>query len=183
MTDQRKTQPAPLRPVIAFVVAMLIAYVISPYVSFGLFARAIRSHNTSAIEWYVDFPAVRTALKNDLRGYVPKPKEAKKNDPLSGMFARVAPSLIDQLVDAFVTADGVAALITDPAVSRQVKAKDPAVVAHANERTHELKLSGVHYAFFSGLTTFVVEFEGKKLDFAFSHFRWRLKRIELPHNE
>lgn len=183
MNGEGPTRRAATRRVIIFVLALLIAYALSPYLSFWLFVRAIRSHNVSAIEWHVDFPAVRTALKNDLRGYIPKPKERKKNDPLSGVFARMAPSLIDQLVDAFVTPEGVVALITDPRVSREVKAKDPAMLTHAQEPSHEIKLGDLHRAFFTGLTTFAVDFEDKRLDFAFSHFRWRLKRIELPPNE
>src|SRR3712207_1152633 len=112
------------RRLLAVAIALLLAYVASPYVSLWFFSRAIKANDRAALESHVDFPAVRQSLKEELRGRLPQDR-AKANDTMSGLVARLAPSLIDQLVDAFVTPEGLVALITDPAIARDAKAKDP----------------------------------------------------------
>jgi hypothetical protein len=125
---------------------------------------------------------VRQSLKEELRGRLPQDR-ARNKDTMSGLVARLAPSLIDQLVDAFVTPEGLAALITDPALARDAKAKDPSALVRMQNQKNELNWQRVRYAFFTGPTAFALDVEGTKLHFAFSGFRWRLKRIALPPSE
>src|SRR5437660_9681609 len=99
MKIRRSTEQGSTRPLIALGLALVLGYLASPYVSFWFFTRAIKSNDRDAIERYVDFPSVRTSLKQQLHGYLPKPNEHKKHDALSGFLERVAPDLIDQLVD------------------------------------------------------------------------------------
>ncbi len=176
------------KPFVALLVVLMLAYLASPYVSFWFFTRAIKANDREALESYVDFPSVRQSLKHELRGKLPKSSASepgKKEDVFSGMAARLAPTLIDQLVDAFVTPDGLAALISDPAVARQAKAKDPTALAHMQNESKdkELNWSRVKYAFFNGVTQFLVEIEGTKLHFGISGMRWRLQTVQLPPNE
>ncbi|HEX8679524.1 MAG TPA: DUF2939 domain-containing protein [Chthoniobacterales bacterium] len=170
------------RPLLALAAARLIGYIASPYVSFWLFTRAIRANDRAALESYVDFPSVRQSLKEELRGRWPKSDRAK-DDSMSGLVARLAPSLIDQLIDAFVTPDGLVALITDPAIARDAKAKDPSTLLRIQNPKTDLNWRRVRYAFFTGPATFAIDVGGTKLHFAFSGWRWRLKRIALPPSE
>src|SRR3954471_4047071 len=172
-----------IRWLIAVFVALVLGYLASPYISFWLFTRAIQANDRDALERYIDFPAVRGSLKAELHGHLPKAKERKENDALSGFIERVAPDLIDQLVNAFVTPDGIVALLTDPNVARGMKAKDPGAVRNASENRQEFDFSRAHRAFFTGLRTFAVDLKGRKLHFRFAGWRWRLNRIELSPNE
>ncbi|MFL6594422.1 MAG: DUF2939 domain-containing protein [Chthoniobacterales bacterium] len=173
---------AATRPLIALLLALVLGYLASPYISFWRFTRAVQTNDRVALERYIDFPALRASLKAELHGQLAKPKERKKN-ALSGFIERVAPDLIDQLVDAFVTPDGIVALLTDPNVARGMKAKDPSVAKTAGENRHEFDFSRAHRAFFTGLRTFAVDLKGRKLHFRFAGWRWRLNRIELSPNE
>lgn len=195
MTDERisnggsaGTSPAPVkgrrggkRLVIGLIVVLLLAYVASPYASFWFFSRAIKARDRAAIESFVDFPSVRQSLKDELRGRLPKADAAKKEDSIGGLMARLGPSLVDQLVDAFVTPDGLVALISDPELGRRAKAKDPSVVARVGTGApEELGWNDVRYAFFTGPRDFLVDVKETKLRFRFSGLRWVLKRVELP---
>lgn len=170
-------------PVIALVVVLVLAYLASPYLSFWLFTRAIEANDREALESYVDFPSVRQSLKQELRGRLPSPDQRKKDDAFSGLVARLAPSLIDQLVDAFVTPEGLAALISNPEVAREAKARDPAALAHLQTEKRDLNWSRVRYAFFTGLREFVVDVDAVKLRFEFTGLRWRLTAVQLPPSE
>ncbi|MDQ6860774.1 MAG: DUF2939 domain-containing protein [Verrucomicrobiota bacterium] len=169
---------------ITLFVALLLAYVVSPYLSFWLFTRAIKANDRAALESHVDFASVRGSLKDELRGRIPKAAhEPQKNDRFSGLMARLAPTLIDQLVDAFVTPEGLAAFLNDPALRRQAKAENPAALTDIPDYRREVKWSNVRRAFFTGVKTFTVDFEGTKLEFRVSQLHWRLKKIHLPPNE
>jgi hypothetical protein len=178
----RKSGHAAIRPLIALLLALVLGYLASPYISFWRFTRAVQTNDRAGLERYIDFPALRASLKAELHGQLAKPKERKK-DALSGFMERVAPDLIDQLVNAFVTPDGIVALLTDPNVARGMKAKDPTAVRNASENRQEFDLSRAHRAFFTGPRTFAVYLKGRKLHFRFAGWRWRLNRIELSPNE
>lgn len=140
------------RPLLALVLALALGYLASPYISFWRFTRAVKTNDRAALERYIDFPALRGSLKAELHGHLPKAKDRKKNT-LSGFIDRVAPDLIDQLVDAFVTPDGIVALLTDPNVARGMKTKDPNAVKSASENRQQFDFSQTHHAFFTGLRT------------------------------
>jgi hypothetical protein len=167
---------------VALLLALVLGYLASPYISFWRFTRAVKTNDRAALERYIDFPSVRGSLKAELHGHLARAKERKK-DALSGFIERVAPDLIDQLVDAFVTPDGIVALLTDPNVARGLKAQDPNAVKTPGESRQEFDFSQAHRAFFTGLRTFAVDLKGRKLHFRFAGWRWRLYRIELSPNE
>ncbi|MFN2508642.1 MAG: DUF2939 domain-containing protein [Chthoniobacterales bacterium] len=175
----------------SFLLFVLLIYVASPYYSFWRFTQALKSTDRSRLELYVDFPSVRQSLKEQLRAKLSPPsapaapagqpnQPAKpKQDMFAGLLERVGPSLIDQLVDAFVTPDGLAALIGDPKIAKEAKAKNPAAVTHLEEADKKLDWSEVKYAFFTGPKEFLVDVDDTKLHFRFTGFRWKLKRVEL----
>ncbi len=189
MESDTNPPPAGRRGLLRFVAwaiaGLLLLYLVSPYWSFWQLTKVVRAHDGSRMEKYVDFRAVRTSLKQQLRGKVPHDTTApadRKKDPFAALVERLAPALIDQLVDAFVTPDGLAALISDPQLAREAKAKDPAALLHAAGGTadKEFGWSDVKYAFFTGPRDFLVDAQGTKLRFRFSKFRWILKAVELP---
>ncbi|MDQ6655079.1 MAG: DUF2939 domain-containing protein [Verrucomicrobiota bacterium] len=176
---------SPVRLIVWVVAGLLLLYLVSPYWSFWQLTKIVRSHDATRLENRVDFRAVRESLKQQLRGKVPHgsttPADRKK-DPFSGLLERLAPALIDQLVDAFITPEGLAALIADPQLAREAKAKDPAALVHAagGGADKDLGWSDVKYAFFTGPRNFLVDTQGVKLRFRFSKFRWILNAVELP---
>ena len=173
-----------LPTILALLGALLLLYLVSPYLTFWRFTKVLHAKDRSAMESYIDFPAVRESLKQQLRAKIPKntaEPDATKPDRFAGLLQRLAPALIDQLVDAFITPDGIAALISDPEVAKQAKAKDPSVLARVGKNAaKELGWTDVRYAFFTGPTEFLVDVNGTKLRYRFTGFRWVLKTLELP---
>ena len=185
-----------LRTIVWVLVAALVLYLASPYLAFYRFTKAVRAKDHRRIERYVDFRSVRQSLKQQLRAKIPKSAPAAAagqpapggQDRFAGLVERLAPALIDQLVDAFVTPEGLTALIADPGVARQAKDKDPGVVARVGsdatkELAHEFGWDDVRWAFFTGPRDFLIDVNGTKLRYRFSKFRWTLKTVELPLDE
>ena len=179
------------RPLVAaawVLAVLLLAYLASPYLTFWRFSQVLRAKDHRRMESYVDFRSVRDSLKQQLRAQLPKkdatPESERNKDPFAGLVERLAPALIDQLVDAFVTPEGLTALIADPELARQAKAKDPSVVTRLGKATaEELGWGDVRYAFFTGPRDFLVDVNGIRLRYRFSKFRWILKQVELPLEE
>lgn len=169
------------RRFIGLMVALLLAYLVSPYLSFWLFTQAVHANDRAALESHVDFPSVRQSLKDELRSRVRS--DPKKKDRFSGIVARVAPSLIDQLVDAFVTPENLAALLSDPGLMRQAKAENSQAISQIGDHHREVKWSRVSRAFFTGPKTFVADLDETKLVFRLSHGHWQLKKVGLRPNQ
>jgi hypothetical protein len=90
-------------------------YAISPYYSIWRFSETLRAHDLTALATRVDFPAVRGSLKKQIREHFQGVLEKKKNDLVAQLLTSAGPSLVDQLIDAYVTPDGLATIISNPA--------------------------------------------------------------------
>ena len=156
-----------IRWVVIICVLLLVAYGASPYFSFWRFTVALRSGDTAAITARVDFPAVRESLKKQLIARFSHAGTGHKR------WNKLGPTLIDVLVDAYATPDGLAMLIANPSALRDLQAPQQAPTFKG------LNWSKLRYAFFTSPRTFVVDREGIKLRFRFTGLRWRLNELDL----
>jgi hypothetical protein len=147
----------------------VLVYAASPYVSFWRFTAAVRSRDAAAISSRVDFPAVRGSLKRQLVARFAHGRNSHKR------WSNLGPSLIDAMIDAYVTPEGIAALLANPDVLKNLKS--PREFRFTLGNTSDL--SKVKYAFFSGPRTFLVDRDGIRLRFRFTGAGWQLYDIDL----
>ena len=182
--------PAPARSrksaiAIFALVVVLLCYVASPYISFWRFSVALRSGDQIGVAAHVDFPALRESMKKELhaRLFGSASTAKPKKDPLQALLQGMAPSLIDALVDAYLTPEGIALLLANPKIAAT---KNPATVGEAmnsgsaESARRSIDWSKVHYAFFTSARDFLVDVNGTKLRFRVSVAGWRLRAIDLP---
>jgi Protein of unknown function (DUF2939) len=150
-------------------VVALLVYGASPYFSFWRFTAAVRSRDAAAVSARVDFPAVRASLKRQLVArFANKPSSHKR-------WSNLGPTLIDAIVDAYVTPQGIAELLSNPEALKNLKAPRE---FHFQLGKNE-NLSKVKYAFFTGPRSFVVDHDGIKLWFHFTGSGWQLHDLDL----
>jgi len=165
-----------IRWVALIYVVLLLLYGVSPYFSFWRFTVALRSGDTVAINARVDFPAVRESLKAQLIKWFSPAGTAEmpiKNKRLARLARSITPEFINAIVDAYVTPEGLRALITDPSVVKEIRAPQQLRIGQP------VDWSKIRYAFFTSPRVFVVNLEGVKLRFRFSGHRWRLDKVDL----
>src|ERR1700758_4436973 len=158
-----------LRWLLIICIVLLLVYGASPYFSFWRFTAAVRSRDAAAISKRVDFPAVRASLKRQL--------VARFANQTSGHKRRInlGPTLIDAIIDAYVTPEGIAALLSNPEALKNLKApRELHFEFGQNENWSKLK-----YAFFTGPRSFVVDRDGIKLLFHFTASSWQLHDLDL----
>jgi Protein of unknown function (DUF2939) len=158
-----------VRWLVLLCVAVLLAYGASPYFSFWRFTLAIQSRDAAAISARVDFAAVRASLKKQLVARFANHAGSHKR------WSNLGPTLIDALVDAYVTPEGIAALLSNPEALKNLKAPREFYFTVGKN----VNWSNVKYAFFSGPRSFVVERDGIKLRFHFTGSRWLLYDLDL----
>jgi hypothetical protein len=100
-------------------ILLLLVYGASPYFSFWRFTAALRSSDSAALISRMDFPAIRASLKEQLVARFTQGATGHKR------WNNLGPILIDQIVDAYVTPEGIAALISNPEVLKSLKHPQP----------------------------------------------------------
>jgi Protein of unknown function (DUF2939) len=152
---------------------VLLIYAASPYFSFWRFTAALRSGDSAALSSRMDFPAIRASLKKQLVARFTQGKTTHK------WWNRLGPTLIDAIVDAYVTPEGIAALISNPEALKTLQ--HPRQFRFPTGKTEDW--SKVKHAYFTGLRTFVVDREGIKLRFRFTGLGWKLYDLDLGLGE
>jgi len=150
-------------------VILLLLYGASPYFSFWRFTVAVRSGNSAAINSRVNFSAVRASLKKQLIARFVHATSGQKP------WANFGPTLIDAIVDAYATPEGIAALVSNPGALKNLE--NPRQFRFSGGKPEDF-LKAKH-AFFTGPRTFVIDRDGIKLRFHFSGVGWRLNDIDL----
>jgi DUF2939 family protein len=165
------------RLIVVAAIAFLLLYAISPYYSLWRFKQALDSHDMVALSSRVDFPAVRGSLKQQIRDHFLGVLANKKANRLAQILISSEPSPLDQLIDAYVTPEGVAALISNPAPIKSASSFPS--LPRFDDGRKEIDWSNARHAFFTGPRDFAVDHEGIKLRFRFNGLGWKLHAIDL----
>lgn len=164
------------------------AYLTSPLLAANAFKSAAQAGDADKLQRLVDFPAVRESLKGQLNAMVMQSIQSDpdlKDNPFAGLAAVMAPALVNQAIEGYVTAEGLSAMMsasrpttaaTSPSAPIPASTAKPASASPALEHRYK------------DLNTFVITSispENSKARFSFilhrqGLFNWRLTRIELP---
>ena len=174
---ERKPRHSRRRIIVIGIVILLMVYAASPYYALWRFSEALRARDMDTLSARIDFPAVRGSLKQQIREKFLKMGATKKHRGLAEFLMSAEPSLLDQVVDAYVTPQGLADLIEDPgSIKSATSLPSPQRPAYAHKPINWLQ---TRYAFFTGPRDFAVEHEGIILRFRLDGITWRLRAIDL----
>ena len=162
---------------ITVLAVLILLYVASPYYSVWRFGEALRTHDMDALSARVDFNAVRGSLKQQIRDHFLGVLAKKKKDRLAQFLTANAGDPLDQLIDAYVTPEGLAAIISDPAPIRN--ASSLSSLPGVDGSSPGINWSKFGHAFFTSPRDFAVEHDGIKLLFRFNGLGWKLHTLEL----
>ena len=164
--------------IIAVLVAAALLYLVSPYYSVWRFSETLRAHDMNGLSQRVDFNAVRGSLKKQIRDHFLGVLAKKKKDRLAQFLAANAGDPLDQLIDAYITPEGLALIISDPAPLKNASSIS-SLPGINDAHPREIDWSKFRHAYFSGPRDFTVEHEGIKLRFRFEAQGWKLHDLDL----
>jgi Protein of unknown function (DUF2939) len=174
----------PVRPrsrgkfIFVLVAVVVLFYVASPYYSIWRFGEALRAHDLNALSARVDYPSVRSSLKQQIREKFLGVLAKKKKDRLAQFLAANAGDPLDQLIDSYLTPEGLAAIISDPAPLKNASSLS-SLPGITGGQAREIDWSKFRHAYFTGPRDFAVEHEGIKLRFRFNGLGWKLHDLDL----
>lgn len=155
----------------ALLAALVVGwYLTAPYVTLWRLRAAVESEDEEALRALVDFPRVRANLTEDLRGVAgPEIEERIEDSPLAGVGRMLGDAAVEELVEAYVSPEGLFSL---------TRGRNPRSGVPPSDEPPELTIRR------RGLDTFVATGEtelGRSPDFVFTRqgLSWRLVRIDL----
>ena len=182
-----------MKKLIAILVLLTVAgYAALPYFNIYSLAQALKSGDRDTLENYIDWPVVRQKLKEELAakmaavafgGGEKTDRDASGGEALGkGIAGMLGPTMINNMVDSYVTPAGLAALIKNKTSGGNTSAGNPKI----NRDVLQNLTNSVKWAFFESPTTFVVHLqppdkpEVVKLKFGFYGTNWKLNGFTLP---
>ncbi|ANB72536.1 DUF2939 domain-containing protein [Paraburkholderia phytofirmans] len=117
MAVSTRTRRSGIRPLIVALIAIVVIALLgfgyaSPYMALNNLKRAADARDVQTVNEYVDFPALRESLKQQVTGLLTRRLDAHgSGNPFATIGAMIGAALIGPLVDAYATPDGVAALL------------------------------------------------------------------------
>jgi len=98
--------------VVVLILAAALAFIYaSPYIALNRVKRAADARDAQTVNEYVDFPALRASLKEQVGALLTRRVDIQKSNPLAIIGAMIGAALVGPLVDSYATPDGVAAIL------------------------------------------------------------------------
>ncbi|MBG0810185.1 DUF2939 domain-containing protein [Methylosinus sp. H3A] len=171
------------RALIAFVALLALALLYAGYAFLSLrqLEAGVKAGNAEAISDHVDFPAVRTSIKEQLATIVMTRAldEADKNRSPgarlgAGLLAAIGPALIDTAVDRFVSPAAIGALLSRRA---------PAAAGGGEggeQKELDLRRFAHRFELVSPTRFRITHKDGVAIVFALSDWTWKVADIRIP---
>ena len=172
------TRPRSQKKLIPLCLVICLAYLAWPYLTLWRFYSAIRAAKTETISDYIDFPSLRTSLKDQMNAFLLKEMvedEEMTDNPFTGLAAAFLPKMVDSMVDAYVTPAGVAQLFE----SKSFKTAKSTSESNTSQATEKHPLKDVKYAFFAHPTKFLLKTEDVVFVFRLRDWTWKLAEAQL----
>jgi hypothetical protein len=208
MAVSTRTKRSAIRPLIVTLVVIVVIAALgfgyaSPYIALNNLKRAADARDAQTVNEYVDFPALRESLKQQVTGLLTRRLDAHGNgNPFAAIGAMIGVALIGPLVDAYATPDGVAALLNGmpprgnpgerPPVPSAAPAPAPSVAGGTANSTANSENNATPpqppqtTAGYRGLNEFVVTYQHGAGDARYSAilqreglFTWKLAAVNL----
>jgi hypothetical protein len=159
----------------ALLLLFVFYYVASPYYALHVLKYAILNGDRDALESHIDFPALRDSLKEELKAQMTK-NMSHDTGMFSGLAEIMAPSIIDNQIDSFVTPAGLVNVI-DPIKKDADTAQVNATTDGASPvRTNPFQVTK---AWFDSPTDFVFTILQSKVHMRFYRFGWKVYALEM----
>lgn len=115
--------------IVAIVLAILAYLYASPYLVLNSIKNAAQAGDSEKVSKYIDYPSVRQSFKDQMNAYMVKEMASKKTDGWEALGAMMASAMVDKMVDAVVTPEGMTLMLQGKNFKESLK--------HSNEKTFD----------------------------------------------
>lgn len=159
---------------------LLIGYVIAgPHLTLNNIKEAIEQGDSEQLSENIDFPVLRTNMKDQLNATMVNGAEAElKDNPFGVMAMGFVSSIVDKMVDAFITPPGLATIMQ----GHRPKLGEPASLEDTGTAREPFKDARYAYDGLSKFSMWVPDDSGSETRFILSRdfLSWKLTNIVFP---
>ncbi len=153
----------------------------SPYITVDQIKTGIDEQDSESLAQNIDFPVLRKNLKEQLNAQVMKKTTSElKNNPFGALALGFASTLVDGMVDSFITPSGLASLTEGKKPSRTESSDSKA--SSGAQRQEPFKDARYSYDSANSFSVWVQDLEGKEIRFVLLRYgiNWKLTNIIFP---
>lgn len=112
----------PILGIIMFILGYLYA---SPYIVLNSMKNAAQAGDSVKVSQYIDYPSVRQSLKEQTNAVMLKEIDKHEQNPLNGLGAMLASTLLDKTIDVLVTPEGMTLMLQGKDLKEVYQTKVP----------------------------------------------------------
>lgn len=170
---------------IIIILAALIIYVAAgPFITIHQIKAGIDAQDPEKLSENIDFPALRSNLKEQFNAaFIKESVNELEGNPFAAMAMGLASQLVNNLVDAFITPSGLAALMAGkkPAIPDDIEGGQSTQKPKV-QKTELFKNARYSFDGFSKFSARIADENGKEIRFVFTRdgLSWKLTNIIIP---
>lgn len=96
-------------------------YYASPYIVLNSIKSAAQAGDSEKVSAYIDYPSVRQSFKDQMNAYIVKDMASKETNGWEALGAMMATTMVDKMVDAVVTPEGMTLILQGKNLKDNVK--------------------------------------------------------------
>lgn len=94
------------------IVVMICGYLYAtPYIALNNIKKAAQAGDSDTVSKYIDYPSVRQSFKDQMNAKMAKEVMKQDNDGFAALGAMLASTMVDKMVDGFVTPEGMTLML------------------------------------------------------------------------
>jgi len=167
--------------VLLMVVAVGIFAAAGPYIALYQIRSGVEKSDSEKIAAYVDFPALRTNLKEQLRAQMLKKESLKmKENPFDALAKGLASKMAEGMVDSFVTPEGLTKLLQGKKQGQERKSDSSS--ESLEPKGNPFQDADCNYDSINKFSVRVKDDKNREIRFILTRagFSWKLSNIILP---
>ena len=165
---------------VGLVIVALVGYAaVGPLITIYQIKSAVEQQDSEKLSEYVDFPTLRTNLKEQLNSELMKKAATDwKDKPFRALGLALSPKLVESIVDSFVTPSGISNLMAGKKPQQPVK-EQQAQESSGRQRWEQFKNSRYTYDSSSKFSVWVKDDKGEEIRFVLTRdgLSWKLSNI------
>ena len=172
--------------VVISTIIMLIGgyFYASPYLVLNSIKKAVKAGDVEQVSAYIDYASVRQSFKDQMNAYMVKEMASKKTDGWEALGAMMASAMVDKMVDAVVTPEGMTLMLQGKDFKESLK--------YSNEKTFDQSSSKDKLDYstrYLSMNMFEVTLQnsenGKQIKVVMERdgLSWKVKKLVVPMDE
>lgn len=122
-----------LGSVVALVIAIIGYLYASPYLVLNSIKTAAQNGESEKVSQYIDYPSVRQSFKDQMNAMMMKEVQKQENDGFAALGAMLASAMVDKMIDAVVTPEGMTLMLQGKDLKQSVSGGENESAEHKQE--------------------------------------------------